>query len=113
MPTYSYQCTKCQAVQEVYHSISAEPEIRCEDCGAETRRLMGAGAGILFRGTGFYETDYKRGNGQGTSAAAESGEAKSGQSDSKSSSSKGESASSGGESSNQTASGGSDSTQAA
>ena len=108
MPTYSYQCTKCQAVQEVYHSMSAEPEIRCEDCGAVTRRLMGAGAGILFRGTGFYETDYKRGNGQGKSS-----DAKSDKNESNASSSKGESASSGGESSNKAASGGPDSTQAA
>jgi len=110
MPTYSYQCTKCEAVHEVYHGMSAEPEIRCEDCGAETRRLMGSGAGILFRGTGFYETDYKRGNGHGKSSEAKSSEAKS---ESASSTSKGESASSDGSSSSKTSSGGSDSTQAA
>lgn len=113
MPTYSYQCTKCQAVQEVYHSISAEPEIRCKDCGAETRRLMGAGAGILFRGTGFYETDYKRGNGHGKSSESKSSESKSDKSESKSSTSKGEGASSDGASSSKPASGGSGSTQAA
>ncbi|MFP4171483.1 MAG: FmdB family zinc ribbon protein [Candidatus Hydrogenedentota bacterium] len=113
MPTYSYQCTKCQSVQEVYHSMSAEPEIRCKDCGAETRRLMGAGAGILFRGTGFYETDYKRGNGQGKSPEAQRSDAKSDKSESAGGSSKENSASSGGDSSNKAASGGSDSTQAA
>ena len=110
MPTYSYQCTKCQAVQEVYHSIGAEPEIRCGDCGAGTRRLMGSGAGILFRGTGFYETDYKRGNGHGKSSDTKSSETKS---ESNSSASKGEGASSDGASSSKPASGGSDSTQAA
>ncbi len=110
MPTYSYQCTKCQAVQEVYHSMSAEPEIHCVDCGAGTRRLMGAGAGILFRGTGFYETDYKRGNGHGKSSDTKGSETKS---ESKSDASKGEGASSGGASSSKPASGGSGSTQAA
>lgn len=59
MPTYDYECTKCEAVQEVFHGMNDAPRVRCTDCGATSRKLPGAGAGLLFKGSGFYETDYR------------------------------------------------------
>ena len=58
MPTYEYECNKCGVI-EIFHSISAAPCEKCPDCGAPVKRLISAGAGILFKGSGFYETDYR------------------------------------------------------
>ena len=50
--------------------MSANPRIRCETCGGACKRLIGTGAGVIFKGSGFYETDYKRKNASnGTSDA--------------------------------------------
>lgn len=63
MPTYSYECQKCEAVTDVFHSMSATPKVTCGSCGSRrVKRLMGTGAGIIFKGSGFYETDYKNGS---------------------------------------------------
>lgn len=63
MPTYSYQCQKCETVRDVFHSMSASPRLTCEHCGSRRmKRLLGTGAGIIFKGSGFYETDYKNGS---------------------------------------------------
>jgi putative FmdB family regulatory protein len=65
MPTYEYECTKCGHVFEVFQSITAKPLRKLDDdCpGCHTRspvrRLIGAGAGLIFKGSGFYETDYR------------------------------------------------------
>ena len=59
MPTYSYMCEKCEHTFEVFHSMSANPRVKCEECSAKCIRLIGTGAGIIFKGSGFYETDYK------------------------------------------------------
>lgn len=59
MPTYSYECEQCGHVMDLFHSMSAQPEVKCEECGSACQRLMGAGSGIIFKGSGFYETDYK------------------------------------------------------
>lgn len=60
MPTYDYECRECGKVFEVFHSIKADPLTDC-DCGEKgaLKRLIGAGAGIIFKGSGFYETDYR------------------------------------------------------
>jgi len=60
MPTYTYACRKCANEQDVFHGISAKPRVKCEKCGGNCKRLMGKGAGLIFKGSGFYETDYKR-----------------------------------------------------
>lgn len=60
MPTYSYQCKKCNHIQDVFHSMSATPSVKCEICGGKCGKLLGTGAGIIFKGSGFYETDYKK-----------------------------------------------------
>ncbi len=60
MPTYDYQCTKCKHVFEVFQSMSAKPIRKCPECNSAVNRLFGSGAGLVFKGTGFYETDYKK-----------------------------------------------------
>ncbi len=60
MPTYSYQCKRCDHTQDLFHPMSASPRVKCEMCGGPCQRLIGKGAGIIFKGSGFYETDYKQ-----------------------------------------------------
>ena len=60
MPTYDYKCVKCEHKFERFHGMNESPEIKCPVCGAATEKMIGAGAGLIFKGTGFYETDYKR-----------------------------------------------------
>ncbi|GIW76834.1 MAG: hypothetical protein KatS3mg104_1897 [Phycisphaerae bacterium] len=60
MPTYEYVCESCEHEFEQFQSITAEPIKSCPECRKKTvRRKIGTGAGILFRGGGFYETDYR------------------------------------------------------
>ena len=63
MPTYEYQCKTCGSVMDVFQSITASPlrKVRCESCGADrpARRLIGSGGGLIFKGSGFYLTDYR------------------------------------------------------
>lgn len=61
MPTYEYRCAKCGHKLEVFQSMNDAPLAKCPHCGKKSlKRLMGLGAGIIFKGSGFYETDYKR-----------------------------------------------------
>lgn len=60
MPTYVYGCTKCRHQFEEFQSITAPPRQRCPKCRGKVKRLPTAGAGVVFKGSGFYETDYKR-----------------------------------------------------
>jgi len=61
MPTYEYQCEKCGLRFDAFQSITAAPLQDCPKCKKKKvlKRLIGGGAGILFRGSGFYETDYR------------------------------------------------------
>jgi len=59
MPTYRYECGRCHAVHEVFHSISDEPKTKCPDCGGKLTRLIGSGGGVILKGSGFYTTDYR------------------------------------------------------
>jgi putative FmdB family regulatory protein len=60
MPTYDYECDACGAKYELFQPITAKAAKKCPKCGShKTRRLIGAGAGLIFKGSGFYETDYK------------------------------------------------------
>lgn len=60
MPTYEYECQACGASFERFQSITEEPIRRCPKCRrAKARRLISAGGGLLFRGSGFYITDYR------------------------------------------------------
>jgi putative FmdB family regulatory protein len=60
MPTYEYECRHCKHRFEEFQSINDEPLARCPKCGKSVRRLFGGGLGIIFKGSGFYTTDYKR-----------------------------------------------------
>ena len=60
MPTYDYVCTDCNAQWELFQSIKAKPVRKCPECGKmKAKRQIGTGAGVLFKGSGFYQTDYR------------------------------------------------------
>lgn len=59
MPTYEYECSQCSHRFEQFQSIKAEPIKICPVCKGEPRRLISRGAGIIFKGSGFYQTDYR------------------------------------------------------
>ena len=58
MPTYDYKCEKCGDRFEHFQSMSSEPLHVCKKCGGKLHRLLGEGAGVIFKGGGFYCTDY-------------------------------------------------------
>ncbi len=60
MPTYDYRCIKCGKIFEAFQKISDNPLKKCIYCQGSVERLISAGSGIIFKGKGFYETDYKR-----------------------------------------------------
>ena len=64
MPTYDYVCEKCGHSFEYVQSMNDEKLTDCplEECDGKVKRLLGTGAGIIFKGSGFYETDYRSEN---------------------------------------------------
>lgn len=74
MPTYDYRCNKCGSRFEVFQSITAESAAPCPECNNPAERMIGTGMGLIFKGSGFYITDYKK---NGHSAAATTGSKKS------------------------------------
>lgn len=80
MPTYEYECPDCGHTFEEFQSITARPIRRCPQCGKRrVKRLLGCGAGLIFKGNGFYQTDY-RSESYKKSAEAEKGKAGGGKS---------------------------------
>lgn len=59
MPTYEYECRECGKVFEKAHKMTEKPRVKCPKCGARAKKLIGTGAGIIFKGDGFYATDYR------------------------------------------------------
>lgn len=60
MPTYDYQCDACNHRFELFQYISEDPQRVCPECGKKKlRRLFGTGAAVMFKGSGFYQTDYR------------------------------------------------------
>jgi putative FmdB family regulatory protein len=59
MPTYAYECRKCGHQFDEFKSISAPPRKRCPKCRGAVARMLTVGGGIIFKGSGFYQTDYK------------------------------------------------------
>lgn len=60
MPTYEYQCSHCGQTTEIFQSITEPPRRKCPHCGKmKLKRLLGTGAGVIFKGSGFYQTDYR------------------------------------------------------
>jgi putative FmdB family regulatory protein len=63
MPTYEYECDSCGITFERLQRISDAPIRQCPECGGEVRRLISTGGGLVFKGPGFYATDYASGRG--------------------------------------------------
>ncbi len=59
MPTYEYECSSCQNLFEAFQGISEEPLTECPRCQGPVRRKISGGAGLLFKGKGFYITDHR------------------------------------------------------
>jgi len=60
MPTYDYRCNACEHEFELFQSMSAGVKKKCPECGKlKLERLIGIGAAVMFKGSGFYETDYR------------------------------------------------------
>ncbi|HEY4308246.1 MAG TPA: FmdB family zinc ribbon protein [Pirellulales bacterium] len=86
MPTYDYVCDNCNHAFELFQPITESPKKKCPECGkSKLRRLFGTGAAIVFKGSGFYQTDY-RSDAYKKRAAADKPSSESKSSDSKSSS---------------------------
>jgi putative FmdB family regulatory protein len=91
MPTYEYRCQECGVVFEVFHAMSADPPKNCEDvrglggrtvssedtpqdCSGIVERQVSGGTGLIFKGSGFYETDYKKNQKSETSSGSKTEE---------------------------------------
>ena len=59
MPTYDYKCLSCGHSFELFQSMSSDPVSKCYKCKGQIKRLIGTGSGPIFKGSGFYQTDYK------------------------------------------------------
>ncbi|MBN1893861.1 zinc ribbon domain-containing protein [bacterium] len=59
MPTYEYECPSCGARFERFQGMNEEPLGACPECGGSVKRMIGAGMGFLFKGSGFHATDYR------------------------------------------------------
>ena len=60
MPTYEYECTHCGHQFEAFQNMSDAPLSKCPKCHHKLKRLIGSGSGIIFKGSGFYATDYRK-----------------------------------------------------
>lgn len=60
MPTYEYECTKCGHAFEAAQKITDQPLNTCPKCKKQVRRLISGGIGLIFKGSGFYATDYRK-----------------------------------------------------
>lgn len=60
MPTYEYECSKCGSRFEKFQKMTDKPRSPCPKCGGKAERLISSGAGVIFKGSGFYATDYKK-----------------------------------------------------
>jgi putative FmdB family regulatory protein len=77
MPTYEYACPKCGHQFEVFQSMKDEPLTKCPACKKSgVKRLLGSGAGLIFKGSGFYITDYKNKSGGSSSGSSSKSSAK-------------------------------------
>ena len=80
MPTYEYECTKCGHTFEAFQSMKDAPLSSCPQCRGRVRRLIGGGIGVIFKGSGFYSTDHRKGSslggGNGKDTSKEAGSEK-------------------------------------
>jgi putative FmdB family regulatory protein len=74
MPTYDYVCDSCEHAFELFQSIKDDAKRKCPECGKlKLRRLIGPGAAIVFKGSGFYQTDYRSDSYKKAAAADKAG----------------------------------------
>ncbi len=71
MPTYEYFCTSCGFEFEEFQSIASEPISTCPNCQAHVQRKISGGSGLIFKGSGFYITDYKKSNDKSKESSVE------------------------------------------
>ena len=71
MPTYDYKCLDCGHTFEEFQKINDEPLVECPKCKGHIKRLIGAGASPIFKGSGFYQTDYKNKSRESSSSSSE------------------------------------------
>ena len=83
MPTYEYKCLACGYDFEMFQRMNDEPIMECPKCNGKVKRLLGAGSGPIFKGSGFYHTDYKNAKTESKSSKPESKTSKPKPSDSK------------------------------
>ena len=69
MPTYEYKCGKCEEVFEIFQKMTDAPLRECPVCGGELKKVVSGGIGIIFKGSGFYTTDYKNSSALSSSAS--------------------------------------------
>ena len=62
MPTYNYYCSKCDNQYTYFQKMSEDPLLNCEKCNGKIHRIISGGSGLIFKGSGFYKTDYKQEN---------------------------------------------------
>ena len=97
MPTYDYVCEACDHAFELFQSMKDEAKRKCPECGRlKLRRLIGPGAAIMFKGSGFYKTDYRSESYKKAAAADKSGAAATSSNGAKSSAAKSDGAKSDG-----------------
>lgn len=72
MPTYTYVCKSCGYKYDKFQTITSQPDTICPICEGTVERIIGGGVGIVFKGSGFYVTDYKRNNGNSSKSSSES-----------------------------------------
>lgn len=65
MPTYEYECRDCSHAFERFQGINEDPISKCPECDGRVRRLISSGGGLVFKGPGFYATDYRGSGGRG------------------------------------------------
>ncbi|MFA4989180.1 MAG: FmdB family zinc ribbon protein [Candidatus Omnitrophota bacterium] len=73
MPTYEYECRNCNKVFDIFQKITDKPIEKCPKCHKKVSRLIGGGSGIIFKGAGFYATDYRKSSAKHISPKGKSG----------------------------------------
>lgn len=77
MPTYEYKCRDCGHAFERFQGINEDPIEECPECDGRVRRLISSGGGLVFKGPGFYATDYRSGSGGSGKPSVKDGSASS------------------------------------
>ena len=62
MPTYNYKCNNCDATFSIFQKMNDNPILKCQNCNGSVKRIISGGSGMIFKGDGFYITDYAKSN---------------------------------------------------